>query len=417
MISNTADVLVLGAGASGLMAARTLAAAGFTVTILEARDRTGGRICTRHPEGFTDPIEEGAEFIHGHLPLTLTLLEDAGIEREAAGGEWYRHDGKTFSRHEAPSDPFAGAVEKMKTLDRDMSVDAFISSHMKEDTEGAAALRGYVEGYYAGDPEKASVLFVLRETEEAEEHQFRVKGGYSRLVRFLHQEVLDKGAALHLNTAATDILWTPSGVQVLCGRASYHARRVVITLPLGVLQSGSLRCAPALPGWDETIGQLGYGHAIKYYMKFEGPFWEHQTPGLGFLLSGESVPTWWTQSPRSAPLLTGWSGGPKAADGGPGEREALAALKHLYASVPGTIIGSRTTWSADPFAMGAYAYEVVNGPALRAVLHRAAPGVIYFAGEAFYEGIHIGTVEAALQTGQWTAEKIIGEAGLKSKPE
>ncbi|HZG01862.1 MAG TPA: FAD-dependent oxidoreductase, partial [Chitinophagales bacterium] len=72
------DVIVIGAGASGLVAARELTKHGKKVCILEARDRVGGRIHTARINGFTKPIELGAEFIHGELPLTMSLLKEAG---------------------------------------------------------------------------------------------------------------------------------------------------------------------------------------------------------------------------------------------------------------------------------------------------------------------------------------------------
>ena len=70
-------VIIIGAGAAGLMAARLLAEQGYTVTILEAQDRTGGRIHTLHDKSFAQPVELGAEFIHGNLPVTIGLLKES----------------------------------------------------------------------------------------------------------------------------------------------------------------------------------------------------------------------------------------------------------------------------------------------------------------------------------------------------
>jgi monoamine oxidase len=68
------SILIIGAGAAGLIAARRLSAAGHAVTVLEASDRIGGRIHTIQPPGFVRPIEAGAEFMHGKLPVTMQLL-------------------------------------------------------------------------------------------------------------------------------------------------------------------------------------------------------------------------------------------------------------------------------------------------------------------------------------------------------
>lgn len=76
------DVIIIGAGAAGLMAARKLSGVGHAVCILEARNRIGGRIHTITDVNLATPAEGGAEFIHGNLAVTLKLLEEAGMKKE-----------------------------------------------------------------------------------------------------------------------------------------------------------------------------------------------------------------------------------------------------------------------------------------------------------------------------------------------
>ena len=73
------SIIIIGAGVSGLLAARRLSEAGFIVTVLEAAGRPGGRIMTIS-EGFSSVVEGGAEFIHGELPLSLQLAKEAGLK-------------------------------------------------------------------------------------------------------------------------------------------------------------------------------------------------------------------------------------------------------------------------------------------------------------------------------------------------
>src|SRR5580692_4166256 len=90
-----ADVIVIGAGAAGLAAAARLTRAGQRVLMLEARDRIGGRIWTRREPQLACPIELGAEFIHGHAPLTRALLAGAGIgSLDTPAQRWVLHNGE-----------------------------------------------------------------------------------------------------------------------------------------------------------------------------------------------------------------------------------------------------------------------------------------------------------------------------------
>src|ERR1700761_9423770 len=92
------EIIVIGAGATGLMAAYELTKAGKQVIILEARNRTGGRIHTLDNISFFKYAELGAEFVHGDLPVTLGLLKEAGIDITPASGEmWHYRDGQ-FSK-------------------------------------------------------------------------------------------------------------------------------------------------------------------------------------------------------------------------------------------------------------------------------------------------------------------------------
>src|SRR3979411_1388531 len=94
-------IVVIGAGAAGLMAARELARAGERGTILEARDRYGGRIHPLSSADFGYPAEGGAEFVHGEAPVTHGLLREAGLSLlPLHGTQWTVEDG-TFSQEES----------------------------------------------------------------------------------------------------------------------------------------------------------------------------------------------------------------------------------------------------------------------------------------------------------------------------
>src|SRR5215470_4390657 len=95
------DVVIIGAGVSGLAAAGQLRKSGMSALVLEARDRVGGRAWTRHEPDLSAPIELGAEFIHGRVPETFELLREVGkAALDTSGAHWTLHDGKLVQRTE-----------------------------------------------------------------------------------------------------------------------------------------------------------------------------------------------------------------------------------------------------------------------------------------------------------------------------
>src|ERR1700760_4997393 len=115
-------IIVIGAGAAGLMAGRELARAGKQVTILEARDRCGGRIDPLSTAEFGYRAEGGAEFIHGEAPVTYGLLRDAKLSSQPVeGARWNVRNG-VFSRDEMPAPHIEALYEVLEKLTSDMTV-------------------------------------------------------------------------------------------------------------------------------------------------------------------------------------------------------------------------------------------------------------------------------------------------------
>jgi monoamine oxidase len=420
------DVLIIGAGASGLMAAWELVQAGKKVAIVEARDRIGGRINTHTDEQFSIPIELGAEFIHGDLELTQLLLKKAKAASIKISGEIWQKENEKLQKQEDFIEDYSRLEKKFKELKQDMPVSQFIKDYLEgsEYEEVRTTLKNYVEGYYAADIAKASTMALCKELTTSDDVQYRIEGGYKKLVDYLCKEAEQKGCFFFLSHAVKQIHWNQNNVEVITNQKTFAARKVLVTVPLGVLQSGQINFFPSIDEKMKAAKSLGFGPVIKLVLQFENPFWQNRDftgnkdlERFSFLFSKEDVPTWWTQYPKKEALLTGWLAGPKA------ERlknntaqeildKALHSLHSIFsveiAYLKQILKGWQVAnWTTDIYNCGGYAYDVVNGTALRKIVKEPLYNTLFFSGEALYEGPEIGTVEAALTSGRETAHEMI----------
>ena len=431
------DILIIGAGAAGLMAARALTKSGKSVVLLEARNRIGGRIHTLKNADSSTVIELGAEFIHGDLPLTKALLDEAGIAyHNAAASMWKYEDGR-FTNNGTFIENIGELLEKLNALEEDMTINSFLKMEFDGDKyEGLReSVRQFVCGYDNADPDRASAVALLREWQsESEEEQYRVDGGYSALINFLVDEFTASGGEIYLNKVVTLLKWQQHQVTAVTDDGiTYEAKQVLIAAPLGVLQAkanekGAINFEPLIQDYKYAINALGFGAVIKLLLHFDEAFWEsvqtekladNNLKDMGYLFSSEEIPTWWTQMPARSATLTGWLGGPDALAQvtTPDEeilKMGLKSLQHIF-NVDSNLLKEKllswkvANWTADAFARGSYAYDTVEATASRKILNTPIKETIFFAGEYLYEGAAIGTVEAALTSGLKAAERMISE--------
>jgi monoamine oxidase len=424
-MNETTDILIIGAGAAGLMAAYQLAKNGKKVTVLEARDRIGGRIHTVL-QGQT-PIELGAEFVHGNLPVTLKLLKEGNIPFHEASGEMVRYTKGKFAENEQFIEDWDLLISRLGELKHDKNIYDFLQEAFAGDKYGALreGVWKYVSGYDTADPRLASAFALRNEwMNEDEGAQHRLTNGYQQMIAYLADNCTANGGSIHTSTVIKKINWQKGEVRAVSDKGIvFTARQLIIAMPLGVLQAkknapGAVTFHPPITGQTSAINALGFGAVIKFLLEFDSIFWENDmTKKMGYLLSDEEIPTWWTQHPLHSTLLTGWIGGPAAAEKKNSTADellqaGLQSLSNIF-KLDAAELKARlkawhiVNWTADPFTLGSYSYDTVAAPAARKVLSGAVDDTLFFAGEYLYDGAAMGTVEAALTSGAAVAKKVL----------
>ena len=322
MTEVTHDVVVVGAGMAGLTAARALAEAGLKVLVVEAQDRIGGRIWTRHVGD--EAIELGAEFIHGRPPELWALIEEAGLETYERGGRQLCFEDGALSDCGGEMSAVFEPLEKLENFDGpDMSFAEYLD---REQTpmEERGPMIGYVEGFNAADHREVSAasLGAQQKAEDSigSDHNYGLRGGYDQLPAYLARRTVEYGGRVLTGMTVKEIRWEPGRAEVVTNAGSFGAAQVVITLPLGVLQAQQRNDLTAtwLRSWQRRdVCEWARPAALRCYLPRGSGRSLPPQPALrelGFLFAfSEMPPVWWTPHPEPSHTITGWVGGPRSA--------------------------------------------------------------------------------------------------------
>ena len=432
------DFAVIGAGASGLAAARVLSGAGKRVCLLEARQRIGGRIFSLHLSDLPVPIELGAEFIHGESETTFDIVDAASLGAcEIPDEHWWSQDGR-WTRIE----DFWGRINRVRAKigarTRDLSVDAFLRSRRDLPPRLRELARTFVEGYHAAHADRISALALRTadgEQDEAVNRQFRLTTGQNALLEWLRAGLDPRRVELRLGTVATLVQWSRGSVTIHTSREErIRASALILTIPIGVWkapadQDGAIRFEPPLTEKTRTLEKIEAGHVVKIALRFRERFWDESDfladrtttksshrPVTFVHTADRFLQTWWTTAPVRSPVIVGWAGG-HAADALLAEGtdalpdRALDALATAF-RVPRRRLeslfeGSFThDWQRDPYSRGAYSYAGVGGQSAHAALAKPIRKTLFFAGEAT-SGDETGTVAGAIGSGTRAAREAL----------
>jgi monoamine oxidase len=314
------DVVVVGAGLAGLVAARDLVAAGAEVVVLEARDRVGGRTLTL-PAADGTPIDHGAQWIGptqdriaalaASVGVTTYPTWDRGLHTEFRDGRAHRFGGQLPASDPGTAVAMGLAVRELDAMaaevppeapwnaERALLWDSQTVESWLQARVGAEGARGWlrtaVRSTLAAEPGDLSLLHTL--------FFIRSAGGFARLIetaggaqeRRFHQgaqaisirlaEAL--GERVVLGAPVRVVTHDPGGVVVEADGRAVAARRAILAVPPAL--AGRVAYRPALPGWRSQLTQrVPMGSVVKVHALYDEPFWRHD--GLSGLAVGDHGP-------------------------------------------------------------------------------------------------------------------------------
>jgi monoamine oxidase len=408
--SSRVDLVIVGAGAAGIAAARTAAALGRSFVVVEAMDRIGGRMHTDTSIFGGVPWDLGAHWLHSASINCLREVADRLAYPYDDGKRTWRivHTADGLARRDADGEADAAVTA---------AYDAAAAAGFRGDDVPVTAVvdtasphyplfRTMIAAEWGVEPDRASTIDIARYRDTHE--NYPVPAGYGALLARLAAEV-----PVSLRTPVTEIFWAGPDVRVVTSDGTITARRVLITVSTSALAAGGIRFTPELPAWkQEAIAAVPLGRDNKVVFQVTAPI-----PGVAEPMTVlTSLPGGGGLSfqvhAHGTNLVIGFIGGDLARDGeeqGAALEIGRAGLKHLFGADVERLIGAEyaTAWGQEPTIRGAYAAALPGKAHLRRWLATPIDDRLYFAGEAtspeFFSTAHgawISGVEATRSASQ-----------------
>jgi monoamine oxidase len=412
-VPREADIVVIGAGAAGIAAARRIAAANRQAIVIEAADRIGGR-CLTDTATFEVPFDRGARWLYGpdSNPL-VKLARNSGIETFPAPPGQKIRIGRRNARAGETEDFLATLVRANRAID-DLSrrADMACAAALPKDLGDWAATVEFVLGAYATGKDLKDLSAMDQVRAEDRNAAVGCRQGVGALIGKLGETV-----PVALSTPASRITWSGRDVAVETPGGRISARAAIITVSTNVLASGAIKFAPDLPKRQlDAAAKLSLGSTDHIALRLAG------NP-LG--LERDEAVIEQSSGPRTALLLAkagnsslctidvAGSFGRDLSAQGEAAMVAFAVewLTKLYGSDVAAAVrrSSATRWNAAPYVLGAMSAASPGGQASRRVLMEPV-GNLFLAGEAVHE-MQWGTVDGAWDSGERAADAALRRIG------
>ena len=419
------DVVIVGAGFTGLSAALELKAAGIDFLLLEARDRVGGRVEAVW-NGLGERLDSGGQFLCEDMPELMALVEARGktVVETYVNGDFITHPSMSVEQAERTYHGAMAIRERMNRIEPDDSSIAGLTvaiwlDGQKDPTDAKTTFRSMIEGLWCLALDKVPLWYLIdndrRITNEVPELQYFLRDTMQSLAEDLAGDLGDR---LRLNNPVTRIEQGSQGICIALASGSIEAREVLVALPPAT--AAKLDFVPALPTvLKKALGVWESGAVIKILVRYARPFWRDR--GLCGMVMWRDMPGLFAcdaSKDTDHAALVVFVGGPLAlrwhALGGAELRaEVTAKLKDALGPEAVDIIDfSQRDWTHDHWSGGAYNDLVVDVTAVdaeRTLLAGAPP--VYFASSELAPSFP-GYVEGAIVAGRIAARKIM--ANLQS---
>lgn len=420
---NKKEVIIIGAGIAGLAAARKLSIEGFQVTILEARNRIGGRVWTDNSMGL--PIEMGAGFIEGkdnpirklidqfklsvkEFPLEdMELFDSKGNTIDNVDNEKIQ---KLYNIFLKKLHLMKNSLSKEKSLAeaKDIILSEMVFSEEERDSLNLA-ISSNLENRYGTNLKNISLQYSDEKNFSTDSMSIPTEG-FSLVINNLSKELNIKTSHI------VSKIEYDKKVKISTNHGEFTADYVLVTVPLGVLKKKKIEFIPELPENKKiAIQNLGFGTINKLFFKFPQKFWSSDTKRFRLISQTKKgfIEFWNVNSSSDAPILSTILSGEQAINLETRNKkeiisESMYGLRKIFGPKTQTPIEIQVSkWHSDPFSFGTSSYLTIHSePESYNVMAEPINDLVFFAGEGT-NNMNPNSLQGAFLSGEREANRII----------